>query len=73
MNAERSLFEAAAGTPREGLTGRIVAFPGSAPRRFRREAAESDAARGQILLFTGVRYERMPDPDTGVDRRRRRS
>jgi hypothetical protein len=72
MNAERSLFETAAGTPRDGVSSRIVAFPGSAPRRFRREV-EPDAERGQILLFTGVRYERMPEAETSPTRRRRRS
>lgn len=39
-------------------TATIVSLPISAPRRFRRE---DDAPRGQILLFTGVRYERIDD------------
>ena len=37
-------------------TATVVSLPRSAPRRFRRE---DDAARGQILLFTGIRYERF--------------
>ncbi|GEO98021.1 hypothetical protein [Methylobacterium haplocladii] len=39
----------------------VVAMPQTAGRRFRREAPSEAASHGQILLFTGVRYERMPD------------
>ena len=52
-------------------TGSVVPFAPAMARRFRREA--DDAPRGQILLFTGVRYERMPDAETLPVPRRRRS
>lgn len=39
-------------------TATIVSLPVSAPRRFKRE---DDTPRGQILLFTGVRYERIDE------------
>ncbi|MDV2985803.1 UNVERIFIED_CONTAM: hypothetical protein Q9R58_15945 [Methylobacteriaceae bacterium AG10] len=54
-----------------GATAAIVPFVPATTRRFRREA--DDAPRGQILLFTGVRYERMPDAEALPVRRRRRS
>ncbi len=43
------------------LTGSVVPFAPATTRRFRREA--DDAPRGQILLFTGVRYERWSEPE----------
>jgi hypothetical protein len=60
--------------------GLIVAFPdpSSRPRR----VVSPDEPRGEILLFTGVRYERMEADDSGPRpavsdghsrRRRRRS
>ncbi|GJE81387.1 MULTISPECIES: hypothetical protein [Methylorubrum] len=52
-------------------TGSVVPFAPATTRRFRREA--DDAPRGQILLFTGVRYERMPDAEALPVPRRRRS
>ena len=42
----------------------IIPFSRTAPRRFRRGDIDADGPRGQILLFTGVRYERLPDPVT---------
>lgn len=44
-----------------GEERRVVPFaaPSGRERRRNTEAAE---ARGAILLFTGVRYERMPQP-----------
>ncbi|BAU89573.1 hypothetical protein MPPM_0968 [Methylorubrum populi] len=54
-----------------GATAAVVPFIPDATRRFRREA--DDAPRGQILLFTGVRYERMPEAETAPVPRRRRS
>lgn len=52
-------------------TGSVVPFAPVMTRRFRRE--RDDAPRGQILLFTGVRYERMPDAEALPVPRRRRS
>ncbi|MEE7455690.1 hypothetical protein MPAR168_21165 [Methylorubrum populi] len=51
--------------------GSVVPFVGSGARRFRRD--EDDAPRGQVLLFTGVRYERLPDADAAPVPQRRRS
>lgn len=50
--------------------GAVVPFRLGSARRFRRE---DDAPRGQILLFTGVRYERLPDADASPVPQRRRS
>lgn len=41
-------------------SGSIIAFP-AASHRPARAAPSADEARGQILLFTGVRYERQPE------------
>jgi hypothetical protein len=73
MNPDRSAFGAGGSPSTERPAGAVVAFPGPGPRRFRRGDVASDEARGEILLFTGVRYERMPDPVTvpGSLRRRR--
>ncbi|KQT59758.1 hypothetical protein ASG52_20470 [Methylobacterium sp. Leaf456] len=49
----------------------VVPFPKAPARRLRRE--DDDAPRGQILLFTGVRYERLPDADAPAVPQRRRS
>lgn len=54
-----------------GATGSVVPFAPATTRRFRREAEE--APRGQILLFMGVRYERMPEAEALPVPRRRRS
>ncbi|WP_155912070.1 hypothetical protein [Methylobacterium sp. 77] len=54
-------------------TASIVAFQQPAARRFRRDDEDGGAARGAILLFTGVRYERMPEPAAPAPRQRRRS
>lgn len=59
--------------------GVIIAFPKPATRP-RRQALAPDEPRGEILLFTGVRYERF-EPKPGPSRpaasdgrpRRRRS
>jgi len=59
--------------------GVIITFPGPASRP-NRGALQADEPRGEILLFTGVRYERL-DPSPGPSRpfasdgpgRRRRS
>lgn len=59
----------AAPAPRDTATGgAVVPFVAGTPRRFRREA--DDRPRGQILLFTGVRYERLPDTGSVPQRRR---
>lgn len=52
--------------------GNVVAFSAASPRRFRREASASDGPLGQILLFTGVRYERMAE-ETDLAPQRKRS
>lgn len=51
-------------------TAAVIPFDAAAGRRPRRE---DDAQRGQILLFTGVRYERLPDADAPAIPQRRRS
>ncbi|GEP02788.1 hypothetical protein [Methylobacterium oxalidis] len=51
--------------------GNILAFPPAGARRARRETAGE--ARGEILLFLGVRYERLPEPEAVPAPRRRRS
>ncbi|WP_233383785.1 hypothetical protein [Methylobacterium sp. C25] len=38
----------------------VIALSSSATRRFRRDPSDAEPM-GQILLFTGVRYERMPE------------
>ena len=63
-------------TPSAGV---IIAFPDLAARPAR-PALSADEPRGEILLFTGVRYERL-EPNPGPSRpfasdgrrRRRRS
>jgi hypothetical protein len=39
-------------------TAAVIAFPGAEARRTRR-IPRSDEQRGEILLFLGVRYERL--------------
>lgn len=55
-------------------TAQVVPFVRTGARRSRREAIAPER-RGQILLFTGVRYERMPEatvqPGSVTPRRRR--
>ena len=59
-----------ASPPRRG-SGTVVPFP---TERREREALREDEPRGEILLFLGVRYERMPEPEAPpAPRRRRRS
>ncbi|MER2266236.1 hypothetical protein [Methylobacterium oxalidis] len=53
--------------------GNILAFPPAGARRARRETAPEGEARGEILLFLGVRYERLPEPEAAPAPRRRRS
>ncbi len=63
----------------QASTGAVIPFPGSAGRPSR-PALRADEPRGEILLFTGVRYERH-EPNPGPSRplatdgrgRRRRS
>ncbi|WP_262271044.1 hypothetical protein [Microvirga yunnanensis] len=43
--------------------GMVIAFPGHAERP-QRPVLSPDEPRGEILLFTGVRYER-PSPNPG--------
>jgi hypothetical protein len=46
---------------KEGLMGRVLEF--ARPERATRPRRPADGMpMGQILLFTGVRYERFPDP-----------
>jgi len=52
-------------------TGAVIPFPHPANRPSR-PALRSDEPRGEILLFTGVRYERY-DTTPHADRPRRRS
>jgi hypothetical protein len=39
-------------------TGIVIAFPGPASRRTASQTASRDTA-GEIVLFTGIRYERL--------------
>lgn len=57
-------------TRERSLAGCVVPFRTAPARRLRREA--DDGPRGQILLFTGVRYERLPDADAPAIPQRRR-
>lgn len=54
-------------------TASVVAFRQGSGRRFRRDDENDRATRGEILLFTGVRYERMPEPEISAPRQRRHS
>lgn len=51
--------------------GSVIPFVAGGARRFRRD--EDETGRGQVLLFTGVRYERLPDADAAPVPQRRRS
>ena len=63
---------------RRVVTGVVIPFPRA---RAHRRATRRARRAGEILLFTGVRYERMPDPGPepvarpprSFARRRRRS
>ncbi|WP_332692164.1 hypothetical protein [Bosea sp. (in: a-proteobacteria)] len=49
-------------------------IPFAPRRRFARTAvAAADAGPAQILFFTGVRYERQPEPPAAKPQRRPRS
>lgn len=50
-------------------TGRVIAFPTA--RRRERDAIRADEPRGEILLFLGVRYERIVEQEPAPRRRRR--
>lgn len=52
-------------------TGSVVPFPTHRLRQ--RDPLRDDEPRGKILLFLGVRYERMPEAVEPAPRRRRRS
>lgn len=54
-------------------TASVVAFRQIAVRRFRREDEGAGGRTGDILLFTGVRYERMTEPSMPAPRQRRHS
>ncbi|MEH3117998.1 MAG: hypothetical protein PGN25_10500 [Methylorubrum populi] len=69
--ASPSLERAAPAHREGGPAGSVVPFVTGAPRRFRRGA--DDAPRGRILLFTGVRYERLPEAETAPVPKRCRS
>ncbi|MCJ2081644.1 hypothetical protein [Methylobacterium sp. J-090] len=63
----------------ERPTATVVTFPAEGRRRFRRTDDTVRDPRGAILLFTGIRYERMAEPekpaepDKRAPRLRRRS
>ena len=48
----------------QASTGAVIPFPGAAGRPSR-PALRADEPRGEILLFTGVRYERQVEPTPG--------
>jgi aspartate/methionine/tyrosine aminotransferase len=74
QSAKTHPAEASAGQGDRSLpmTG-VVAFRQATGRRFRRDDETDGTPRGEILLFTGVRYERMPEPAMPAPRQRRRS
>jgi hypothetical protein len=47
--------------------GEIVCLPERIARPASRAKAELSSASAQILLFTGIRYERMSEPQTRPD------
>ncbi len=64
-------------------TGEVIPFPDAASRRLR-ALPSSNGPRGEILLFTGIRYDWQPEPSPApttpllpggqpTGRRRRRS
>ena len=53
-------------------SGTVVPFAAGAPRRFRREPIAGSEPRGQILFFTGVRYERLTDAPPALLPKRKR-
>lgn len=61
MNPRNTLSKSRDSTAEPKPSALVLAMPSTAGRRFRREAPADAAPLGQILLFTGVRYERMPD------------
>lgn len=69
MNRSTSIFDAGGDRHR----AEVIPFARNAARRFRREAQDADGPLGQILLFTGVRYERMPEAAEPPLAQRRRS
>ena len=42
--------------------GKVIPFPDAASRRSRPTSASS-GPRGEILLFTGIRYDWQPEPN----------
>ena len=48
--------------PQISAGNKIIAFAAIAARA-RRPVLETDGEKGTILLFTGIRYERMDDGD----------
>lgn len=46
----------------------VIPFSHTASRRSRRDEPAAEQARGQILFFTGVRYERMSEGATETAR-----
>lgn len=72
MSPDRPPFTGSTEHAPGDATATVVTFRPSAARRFRRGAA-ADAPRGEILLFTGIRYERAPEPEAPPTRLRRRS
>ena len=58
----------------EAETGATIVRLADYPRSERRSRSR-DASRGEILLFTGIRYERLAEPanpDSAKNRRARR-
>jgi hypothetical protein len=55
-------------------TAMVIALSRAPARRFRRDVPTGSEPMGQILFFTGVRYERMPEaPVEPAVRQRKRS
>ncbi|KQP11305.1 hypothetical protein ASF28_09770 [Methylobacterium sp. Leaf99] len=48
-------------------TATVVTFPAAGRRRFRRADDAAPDPRGAILLFTGIRYERMAEPENPAE------
>ncbi len=73
MNRDRSPKTGSMPPASERPTATVVTFPQGQTRRFRRPAEADASPQGSILLFTGIRYERMAEPAASAPRLRRRS
>ncbi len=73
MNPRTTLSKARDAAAESRPSALVVALPQALTRRVRREAMPDEAPLGRILLFTGVRYERMAEvvPEPAIPQRKR--